>query len=143
VKTQSLQQGLLVTNNPFSRPLLRSRSFLVVILALSVLILFSAFVFCNFWSRMSSSTATGLFILLYLGVGGQWIRAFRRYRQIYELYLTGAISEVSVGSPMEIVLNVAEKSMVDGLLFGTLAMLAFLTVLVHFLQAGGATFTGG
>ena len=102
-----------------------------------VFILASAYVFYNFWSRMSSSMAMGLLIMLYLGVVGPVFRTFQRHQRLHELYLTGKISNVGPESSLNVILDVAERSMIDGLFFGLLSILAFLALLARFLYRSG------
>jgi hypothetical protein len=119
----------------FSRSPIQSPGFIVVIILFVALIIESAMVFKNFLPRMPWSIAMGLLIMLYVGVLGQVIQTIRRHSRIHELYLVGKIPESEPSSSLNIVLEVAERSMIDGLFFFLSAVLAFLLLLAHFFSA--------
>jgi hypothetical protein len=116
----------------FSRSLLKSPGFLLVIALSVVLLATTGFVFFHFWARVSSSRAIVLFGLFYLG--GQMVRTVQRHRRIHELYLTGQISDAKTDPAMLAVLDVAEQSMIDGLWYGLFTTLACVALLGHFLE---------
>jgi hypothetical protein len=119
-----------VQNRFFFRSPFRSRSFIANTVVLVAVILGMTFLVVRNWNSLSSTKVLLLVSVFMLqGTVYPYIRVLQYHRRVNELYLSGKITEQPAESPIDELLTVAERALIDGLFF----ILVTVGVLVFFL----------
>ncbi len=122
-------------NTFFFRSPFRDWSFIANTVQMAVLLLFMVVVGVRYWNQISDGSLFTAFISFVLFVVYPYGRALRRHRKIQELYLSGQISAPSPESPLNQILEVADRSINEDVFHSTLLFaLLFVTFVLYKIQ---------